>query len=69
MFKQNKTFSKVGNSTCVILSKAMLEQANLKENDNITISIKKDLVTIRKQKENWYKWKLNAKSLWPKTKR
>lgn len=49
--KLNKTFSKVGNSSCIILSKLMLEQANMKEDDKITISIKKDLITIRKQKE------------------
>ena len=47
----NKTFSKVGNSTCVILSKIMLEQANLKETDKLTINCTKDLVTIRKAKE------------------
>ena len=45
----NKTFSKVGNSTCVILSKVMLEQANLKETDKLTINCTKDLITIRKQ--------------------
>lgn len=47
----NKTFSKVGNSTCVILSKVMLEQANLKETDKVVINCTKDLITIRKQKE------------------
>ena len=46
----NKTFSKVGNSTCVILSKVMLEQANLNETDKLTINCTKDLITIRKQK-------------------
>ena len=51
MYKKNKTFSKVGNSCCVILTKEMLEQANIKETDNITIAIKKDLITIRKQKD------------------
>ena len=48
---KNKTFSKVGNSTCVILSKVMLEQANLKETDKLTINCTKDLITIRKAKE------------------
>lgn len=47
----NKSFSKVGNSCCVILTKTMLEQADMKETDNITINIKKDLITIRKQKK------------------
>jgi antitoxin component of MazEF toxin-antitoxin module len=48
---KNKTFSKVGNSTCIILSKTMLEQSNLKENDILTINCTKDLITIRKQKD------------------
>lgn len=50
--KISKTFSKVGNSSCIILSKIMLEQANFNESDKLVVTIKKDLITIRKEKEN-----------------
>lgn len=49
--KCSKTFSKVGNSTCIILSKLMLEQSNMKETDNIIVNCTKDLITIRKPKQ------------------
>ena len=48
---ENKELSKVGNSNCFIFSKIMLEQANFTDKDKYTIKIKKDLVTIRKQKK------------------
>ena len=49
---ENKELARVGNSNCFIFSKVMLEQANFTDKDKYTINIKKDLVTIRKQKEN-----------------
>jgi hypothetical protein len=46
-----KSLRKIGKSFGIIVDSIILEASGISKDDKITISIKKDLITIRKQKE------------------